>query len=315
MPALDERPPQVAEAAYVGEVDPDGDAQLWFFNGAGVRQPVDHVARHSRAGLAWGYAGNGPADAALSILTVATGDAEVAERHHQAFMREVVAKLPVNERFALPRTEVDAWLHRHGFDAAAARERQRPAAASPGEESHGPAEDVDRQAAALSARSRALDQREQRLQEREARVDAMAVAVGLVPVVGRATSLPAEPVRRQLEALVIDTGDGVDELARSSGIDPGWAAAVATGAITQVDLPHVRQVCEGLRCTPYDLWGPEAARSVSHAYGPDAWPTDAEPLLPVDGLDWGPVVSTDWPALAPAAVLESHVLDGPELIP
>ena len=61
------------------------------------------MARHSRAGLAWGHPGNGTADAALSILAVATGDAEVAERHHQAFMREVVAKLPVNERFALPR--------------------------------------------------------------------------------------------------------------------------------------------------------------------------------------------------------------------
>ncbi|MGH9154117.1 MAG: DUF6166 domain-containing protein [Acidimicrobiales bacterium] len=302
----------------MGEVDPNGAAQLWFFNGAGVRQPVDHVAHHSRAGLAWGYAGNGPADAALSILTVATGDAEVAERHHQAFMREVVAKLPVNERFALPGPEVDAWLHRHGFDVAAARERQRPAAASPAGENDGPPDDVDRQAAALVARSRALDEREQRLREREARVDAMAVSVGLVPVVSRATSLPAEPVRRQLEALVIDTGDGVDELARSNGIDPTWASRVATGAITQVDLPHVRQVCEGLRCTPYDLWGPEAARSIAHAYGPDAWPADPEPLLPVDGTDSAPAISTDWPAPTPsldAHELDPHVLDGLELVP
>ena len=314
MPALDERRPHVAEAAYVGEVDPEGGAQLWLFNGAGVRQPVDHVARHSRAGLAWGYAGNGPADAALSILTVATGDGDVAERHHQAFMREVVAKLPVNERFALPGAEVDAWLHRHGFDAAAARERQRTATASPMGETQGAADDLDRPAAALAERSRALDEREQRLREREARVDAMAVAVGLVPVVGRATSLPAEPVRRQLEALVIDTGDGVDELARAGGIDPGWAAGVATGAITQVDLPHVRQVCEGLRCTPYDLWGPAAARSITHAYGPDAWPAEAEPLLPVDGIDAAPVIGSDWQAPG-APLLEPRVIDGPDLLP
>ena len=230
-------------------------------------------------------------------------------------MREVVAKLPVNERFALPRAEVDAWLHRH------ASTPRRPGSANvqqpPRRERRATARRTtsDRQATALAARSRALDQREQRLREREARLDAMAVAVGLVPVVGRATSLPAEPVRCQLEALVIDTGHGVDELARSSGMDPRWAAGVATGVITQVDLPHVRQVCEGLRCTPYDLWGPGAARSISHAYGPDAWPADAEPLLPVDGLDSGPVISTDWPPLAPAPALEAHVLDGPELIP
>jgi DNA-binding Xre family transcriptional regulator len=140
----------------------------------------------------------------------------------------------------------------------------------------------------------------------------MAVSVGLVPVMGRATSLPAEPVRRQLEALVIDTGDGVDDLARTNGIDPTWAARVATGAITQVDLPHVRQVCEGLRCTPYDLWGPEGARTIAHAYGPDAWPGDPDPLLPVDGIDSGPPISTDWPA--PTTAFDGHVLDGPELV-
>ena len=209
---------------------------------------------------------------------------------------------------------MDAWLRRHGFAAAAARERQRTATASPGEESQGPADDLDRPAATLAERSRALDEREQRLREREARVDAMAVAVGLVPVVGRATSLPAEPVRRQLEALVIDTGDGVDELARSSGIDSGWAAGVAPGAIPQVDLPHVRQVCEGLRCTPYDLWGPGAARSITHAYGPDAWPADVEPLLPVDGIDAAPAIGSDWPALG-APLLELRVIDGPALLP
>ncbi|MEA2825734.1 MAG: hypothetical protein QOG43_173 [Actinomycetota bacterium] len=286
------------DAAFMGEVDPAGGARLWLLDGAGVRQPVDHVARHSRGSVAWGYQGAGPADAALSILTVATGDPLAAERLHQDFMREVVAKLPVNERFALPRAEVDRWLGRHGFQPAPGPERALPPPAST--DAGGPAEGIDGQAAAVAARSRALDERERRLVVREARVDAMALTIGLVPAVDAATSLSAEPVRAQFEALAVDSGDVVEDVARAIGIDPTWAAGVAAGTVTSVDLSHVRQVCEGLGCTPYDLWGPTRARSVAHAYGPDAWPADAEGLLSVDG-DSSPSAppSADWPALAP----------------
>ncbi len=42
---------------------------------------------------AWGYKGSGPADTALSILADITEDRAVAERWHQEFKREVVARL------------------------------------------------------------------------------------------------------------------------------------------------------------------------------------------------------------------------------
>jgi hypothetical protein len=98
---------------------------------------------------------------------------------------------------------------------------------------------------------------------------------------------------------VFDTGDDIGVVAGANGLDARWAAAVVAGAVTRVDLPHVRHVCEGLRCTPYDLWGTAAARSISHAYVPDAWPARTEPLLPVDGVEAdGLSPSDDWPGVA-----------------
>jgi len=302
--------------AFVGEVDPSAGARLWFLDGTGVRQPVDHVVQHSPDGLSWGYAGKGPADAALSILVAATGNRETAEGLHEVFMRDVLAKLPVNERFALPAAQVEAWLGANGAELAPARQR-RPA--GPGDEADGQGEheDLDRGAAALAARARALDERERRLLEREVRVDAMAVAVGLAPEVEPATWLPAEPVRRHLEALVVDSYDDIAEVARTNGLDPRWAAAVAAGSVTQLDVAHVRHVCEGLRCTPYDLWGTQGARSISHAYGPDAWPAATEPLMPVDGAEADALApSLDWPAIPAAGVAAAAAAPAaPELVP
>lgn len=300
------------DRAFVGEVDPDAGARLWYLDGTGVRRPVEHVAGRSADGLAWGYAGNGPADAAVSILTVATGNGETAERLHDGFMREVLAKLPLNERFALPVATVEGWLRDHGIERPAGIERQRPTA---DDGAAGQAEDLDGRAAALVARARALEERERRLLQREMRVDAMAVTVGVMPEVEQVTWLPAEPVRRQLEALMVDTGDDIAELAHTNGLDVRWAAAVAAGSITNVDLPHVRHVCEALHCTPYDLWGTGGARSVSHAYGPDAWPAHTEPLLPVDGADAVFVVpSADWTGSSAAPALPPPAPPGPELV-
>ena len=311
--------------AFVGEVDPTAGARLWFLDGTGVRQRVDHVVQHSPEGLAWGYAGKGPADAALSILTAATGDRQTAERLHEGFMRDVLAKLPINERFALPAAQVETWLGANGAELGPSRQR-RPVAAGEEPDSQGPHEDFDQRGAALAARARALDERERRLLEREVRVDAMAVRVGLAAEVEPATCLPAGPVRHHLEALVVDTGDNIAEVARANGLDPLWAAAVAAGTVTQLDVAHVRHVCEGLRCTPYDLWGTEAARSISHAYGPDAWPVTTEPLMPVDGAEADALApSLDWPAIVPAAGAATVALApaapepmrdlGPELVP
>ena len=294
--------------AFVGEVDPVAGARLWYLDGTGVRQPVDHVVRHSPDGLSWGYPGNGPADAALSLLTAATGNPETAERLHQAFMRDVLAKLAVNERFVLPADHVEAWLAASGAEIGPARRRPAPGEGADGQDQ---GEDLDRRWAALAARSRALDERERRLFEREVRVDAMAVTVGLVPEVEPASWLPAEPLRHHLEALAVDSGDDIAGVARANGLDPPWAAAVAAGAVAHVDLPHVRQVCEGLRCTPYELWGTAGARSIGHAYGPDAWPAVTEALVPVEGAEAATLApSLDWPGAAPVAGMV-----GPERAP
>ena len=62
--------------------------------------------------------------------------------------------------------------------------------------------------------------------------------------------------------------------------------------MTRVDLAHVRQACEGLGCTPYDLWGTYGARSVAHAYGPAEWPAHTEALIPAEGVEATPVLAS-----------------------
>ncbi len=290
--------PQISDV-YVGEVDDNG-ARLWYHNGDGARQDVPHVIVDSPVGLAWGFAGNGPADTARSILVAETGSAKTAELLYEAFTVDVVSKLPLNQRFALPRTQVREWLVANAPDhALAPLPRRAPAQGlDDGEPVAGELE-LDREAAQLATRSRALDERERQVTKREARVDALAVSVGLMPEVAQATWLPAEPVRRQLEALVIDSGDDIAEVARFTNLDPTWATAVVEGNATRVDLAHVRQVCEGMRCTPYDLWGTAGARSIAYAYVPSEWPAETEALMPVEGVELADTLELAAPATDP----------------
>ena len=69
---------------------------------------LDHVVRHSPTGLEWGYAGSGPADLALSILARVAG-MDDAERHHHAFLHEVVAHLP-HAGGLVRASDVRAWI-------------------------------------------------------------------------------------------------------------------------------------------------------------------------------------------------------------
>lgn len=50
--------------------------------------PLKHLVRHSPTGLNFGYAGSGPADLALSVLTLLYGD--WAEPFYQRFMRDCI---------------------------------------------------------------------------------------------------------------------------------------------------------------------------------------------------------------------------------
>lgn len=83
-----------------------------------------------------------------------------------------------------------------------------------------------------------------------------------------------------LVALQAGTGDTMADVAKGCGLKADWAADVAAGRITEVDLPHIQEVCEGLHCSPYDLWGKDTAQAILHAYGPELWPRFIEPLEP-----------------------------------
>jgi hypothetical protein len=149
------------------------------------------------------------------------------------------------------------------------------------------------QAAALDARSKALDARERALAAREAGLDArIAEHSAFAP----AWSVPAGPAARQILNLMVETGDELATVARGIGVEPEWAAGVVSGAITDLDLDHVQRLCEGLHCTPYDLFGASAGRSIAHAYGPELWPRYVEPLEP---LGWSLEDFLDAPDLDP----------------
>jgi hypothetical protein len=268
--------------AYVGEFD-DGDrAVLWYVDADGARYPVPHVVAHSPAGLAWGYEGSGPSDTALSILTHITQDPAVAQAWYQEFKRHVVAFLPLDQPFALERAAVERWLADRGVGVAAEWELAHSQDAGlhlgwgPGSAL---TEQLAQRSAALDAREAALARRERDLNQRERRLD-VEVSTFEHPGVDLRWTLPAHPVKVQLQALQRDTRDDLATIARGMNLEPEWAAGVLDGSITEVDLPHVQRICEGLHCTPYDFWGAEAGRSILHAYGPELWPRYIEPLLP-----------------------------------
>lgn len=272
---------------YVGDYDERGIARIWHVDG-NYRREVPRVEAASPGGLAWGYPGNGPADTARTILADAFGDRRAADAYWWEFQEEFVERLPRNARFELPAAVVESWLAERGLvpPGHARAEVVRPL----------PADDLDvvawahdleqeecrlqRWAAQLAERERAVAQAEVRLQqERLAWVERPAVMPGW--------SLPAEPVARELRAVMTDAGCTVEDAAREFGLDESWAREVVAGIAETVDLPHVQQVCEAWSCTPYDFWGAESARTIVHAYPPELWPRHIAPLWHHHRLDGG----------------------------
>jgi hypothetical protein len=66
--------------------------------------------------------------------------------------------------------------------------------------------------------------------------------------------------------------------AKGLGLDPALLEGILDGTTTDLDLHAVRSVCEGLHCSPYDLWGTETGRRLLPVYGPEDWPRHIEPL-------------------------------------
>lgn len=281
---------------YVGTETGDGQMGLWFEADDGVRREVPHVVKHSPAGLAWGYEGSGPSDTALSLLADITQDRAVAEKWYQEFKREIVARLEIDRPFQMDRAAVERWLAGKGVGVPPewASPGAHPLSVGPGPlaaSSSARADLVERLAersAALDAREAALDAREHDLDRRELRTGTWEASLRQARgVIEPRWTLPAEPVKLQIDALLVQTKDDLATVARGINVEPEWAAGVMDGTITEVDLDHVQRLCEGLHCTPYDFWNAESGRSIAHAYGPELWPRYIEPLAEPPGPGLG----------------------------
>jgi hypothetical protein len=92
-------------------------------------------------------------------------------------------------------------------------------------------------------------------------------------------SLPAAPVTDALRTLRTVAGEeDMASFATGVGLDRRLADDLLTGKLAELDINQITQVCEGLHCSPYDMWGADQARTVLHAYGPEHWPRYIEPL-------------------------------------
>lgn len=67
------------------------------------------VRNHSPGGFSWGYEGSGPAQLALAILLEAGIDAVDAQRCHQEFKREFIARLPQDSGWKFE-VDVSRWV-------------------------------------------------------------------------------------------------------------------------------------------------------------------------------------------------------------
>lgn len=265
-------------ARYVGDFDARGVARIWHVED-GYQRELARVVDASPAGLAWGYVGCGPADTSRTILTDAVGNRGLAERLYADFQEQVVDRLPINQRFELPVGDVNSWLVDHGVT---------PPGIEPARDSRPmPVDDAD-----VFAWAQELEQRERNLQRWAEQLVEREQAVVRVEQrlraeqsawIGRdhvepAWSLPASPVAQEIRAIMNDTGDGISQVAKFLGVDHEWVADVLAGRVSDIDLPHIQQLCESLHCTPHDFWGIEAGRSIAHAYPPELWPRYIEPL-------------------------------------
>ncbi len=94
-------------------------------------------------------------------------------------------------------------------------------------------------------------------------------------------SLPAAPATDALRALLGEPGfstSDIEEFARGLGLDPTLTEHLVAGRVVDLEVQQIAQLCESLQCSPYDMWEPELAHSILHAYGPENWPRRIEPL-------------------------------------
>jgi hypothetical protein len=99
--------------------------------------------------------------------------------------------------------------------------------------------------------------------------------------VQRLDALPAHPVVEAIgwlwEAAGSPSPDATGFAVRL-GLEVSTAEALMSGEVRTLDGPGIGQVCEALRCSPYDLWGVDLAQAALHLYPPEHWPRQIEPL-------------------------------------
>ena len=117
---------------YYGYIGTDGLTRVEVWEGSRV-QPLAPVTWHGGGGddlrqwATWGYNGSGPADVALAMLADYLGEVPTREGlnagrqrcwgPHQAFKREVIARLP-EEGGTIAGDEIRAWLRARGVEPA-----------------------------------------------------------------------------------------------------------------------------------------------------------------------------------------------------
>ena len=107
-PHASERPAQVYYTGWRQDEEKHFDVKsIDVITKTGKVHPLRHVVLHSPDGMEWGYAGSGPADLALSILSHAFGPAW-ARKHYQDFKYWVVARLPALW-WVIPRSVLDEF--------------------------------------------------------------------------------------------------------------------------------------------------------------------------------------------------------------
>lgn len=132
-----------------------------------------------------------------------------------------------------------------------------------------------------SAHQAELARWEARLRAQEAQLEAWASSLTAQSTVEPAWELPAGPVVAAVRYLQHDMaaeGD-LSTFAARLGLDDKLVEAMGTDSVPEsLDVDQIGRVCEALRCSPYDLWGPDLAQRILHAYGPERWPSHIEPL-------------------------------------
>lgn len=69
------------------------------------------IVKHSPSGFEWGYAGSGPAEAALNILFAVTKNKETAEKYHQFFKMDFLIDMP-EEGGIIKKEDILTWLEK-----------------------------------------------------------------------------------------------------------------------------------------------------------------------------------------------------------